>query len=507
MPSHLISTSLYEAVTTLARAIHSFSDADCGQPYAWRQHHEGVRLAVLGTYQELQTLAVQLSQSRPQPVTAVQQILQINHLGFRDLEALYLGTNDAQFDQTPAPGEWSLRTILQHIIGAERGFFTLVLTGLHHHRNGETPPPLPDDAVANTFEPYETFSQIAEASNMAELWDYYRRLHFRSWETFGEIEEKALDAPSPVWWEGETYPLQYRLRRFDAHLQQHLIQAEKTADSIGRPQTEARRLVRLLFKGLAQAEGALLGAPDTDLSPCDTLTAVIQERAAAVTAVVQQCRQLETAVKTGDLATIKSVLKTNPALADAQDQNSLPLVLTATYAHQPTAAQALVEAGAYLSIFSAAAAGNLERVKTLILDWSERLNLYGRDGFTPLQLACYFGHEDVALWLINQGADVRAVAQNNSQISAVHAAAACAAHTILEALLANGADINARQQNGYTVLHQAAHKNDRVMLELCLQYAADLTLTDDNGQTALDMARADGHKEAIARLEEVTNHG
>ena len=510
MLSDHVSSVLYAAVHQLATAILDFSDADLGQPYAWHQHKEGVRFAILGSCQEINGLAVQLAQERASAgagLTAVQHILHQNHRGFRDLEALLLGTSPTQFDQEPAAGEWPLRTVLQHIVSAERGFFTLVTYGLNAYRAGVTPPALPDNAVSTLFEPYAQFVEMMAGAGLAEIWDYYTDVHFRSWQDFAMLPGETLLAPSPVWWEGETYSLQYRLHRFDAHLQQHLLQAEKTADHIGRPQTEARRLIRLLYRSLAELEGTFIGRPDLAASVQATLAQTILDRASAVTAVVTSSRQLETAVKQGDIDQVRTILAENPDLVNATDQRSLPLILTALYVQQSASAKALIEAGAYLSIHSAAAVGDLDRVQTLIEGWSGWLNAVGLDGFTPLHLAAYFGQEEAAIWLIENGADVKAIAQNQMGISATHAAAACGAHPILAALLAHGADVDAQQQGGYTILHQAAHRNDIEMLNLCFQYGANGMLANDTGQTALDIAREDGHHEAIARVEKELQNG
>ena len=48
---------LFAAINDLALASHAFSDVDISQPFFWRKHGEGVRLALIGTHQELQDLA------------------------------------------------------------------------------------------------------------------------------------------------------------------------------------------------------------------------------------------------------------------------------------------------------------------------------------------------------------------------------------------------------------------------------------------------------------------
>ena len=53
--------------------------------------------------------------------------------------------------------------------------------------------------------------------------------------------------------------LRFRLHRFDSHLRQHVVQIEKTLESIGRSPNEAQRLLRLIYAALAEVEGATIG--------------------------------------------------------------------------------------------------------------------------------------------------------------------------------------------------------------------------------------------------------
>lgn len=498
-----MTTDLFTAVTQLATAAHNLTDADLGQPYAWGKHDEGIRLALLGTTQELRQLAVQMTQQRAaagQPVTAVQYVLAQNHAGFRDLQAVLLGVSDDQYSQEPAPGEWPLRYVLGHIVGSERWFFSLAQTGVTYHRQSETPPPLPDDAPETIIGPYADFRTIMEAGTLADMMAYLSAMHFRSWELFGRLTDAELAAPSPLWWEEETYPVQYRLHRFDAHLRQHLQQAIKTLEQLGQPQTEARRLVRLVYNALAEVEALSIGVPDVGKAVQEAVAAVIRKRAAEVTAVIQQTHALETAVKAGDLATVEMILQQSPQLADALDQNRLSLVLTATYYGHPEIAAALVSTGAELSIFSATVTGDLEKVQAEVAEWDGWLQEFSIDGYTALQLACFFGHEAIALWLIEQNADVNAVARNNMKITPVHAAAANAHLTVLRALLRKGANVNAQQQGGFTALHEAARTNNVDMVRLCLEFGADTGLAADDGQTPLMLAQANDSKDVIAVL-------
>src|SRR5688572_24471049 len=63
----------------------------------------------------------------------------------------------------------------------------------------------------------------------------------------------------------------------------------------------------------------------------------------------------------------------------------------------------IFDRGALLDLHEAAATGHLERVREL--STPENVNSASADGFQALGLACYFGHEDVARYLLDAGAD------------------------------------------------------------------------------------------------------
>lgn len=94
---------------------------------------------------------------------------------------------------------------------------------------------------------------------MAGIRSYHAALHQRVLQEFAGIAEDELAVPS-MYWEGYELSLRFRLHRFDSHLRQHTVQVDKTLEAIGHPPNEARRLLRLIYAALAEAEGATIGA-------------------------------------------------------------------------------------------------------------------------------------------------------------------------------------------------------------------------------------------------------
>lgn len=94
---------------------------------------------------------------------------------------------------------------------------------------------------------------------LAGIRSYHAVLHQRVLGEFVGISEEELAAPS-MYWEGYELSLRFRLHRFDSHLRQHIVQVDKTLEAIARAPNEAKRLLRLIYAALAEAEGATIGA-------------------------------------------------------------------------------------------------------------------------------------------------------------------------------------------------------------------------------------------------------
>ena len=322
---------------------------------------------------------------------------------YRDLQAILLSVDEANYDTIPAPAEWPIRYVYGHLVGSQTHFFTLVHYGLARQRSeAELPLSLPEGELERVVGARSEFVEMMKNGRYADMRTFYEALHQRTMTEFADITNQEIMGPS-LWWEGEAVLLLYRLQRFDAHLRQHTIQAEKTLAQIGQPSSEAKQLLRLIYQALAEVEAAGIGAPTLNDTAQDELALTILARTASVTDVVRKCREMETAVSQGDSETLLILLQENPKLSNTLSQNKLPLVLTAQYQNQKTSVEILIEAGAELSIFEAAATGKLDIVQKELADYPEDLDENGRDGFTPLQLACYFGHEDIVTFLLAQG--------------------------------------------------------------------------------------------------------
>ena len=258
------------------RATVEMSDAEMGKPWAWRMYdEEGLRFALLMTHHELRDLAVRLAAARDRAPSQAQRILAQYHQAYRDMTAVLATVPTAELDHAPAKDEWPVREVSKHMLGAEYGFLAVCAFGLEARRAGRTSEPSDEEWSAFTQPRGEQRKAVLASMDGATIdgiRDAFATIHMRVLRELGEIRDADIDAPS-WFWDGEM-PLRFRLHRFEEHLRQHTVQLDKTLVGIGRPPTEAHRLVRNIYNALADVESER--APAADLR--EGAARIIEER-------------------------------------------------------------------------------------------------------------------------------------------------------------------------------------------------------------------------------------
>ena len=206
-------------------------------------------------------------------------------------------------------------------------------------------------------------------------------------------------------------------------------------------------------------------------------------------------------VKRGDMDSLGQALAENPRASRLADEKGVSLLLHALYSRQAGAVELLRRRTGELNLYEAAALGDSSRLQALLAADPSLVNSCAGDGFTPLQLACYFRRPEATRLLLDSGADTEAVSQNGMALRAIHAAASSGDLESIQLLLAHGADANSTQHGGYTALHAAAANGSRELVELLLEHGVDASLRNHQDQMAADMAEARGHGELAESLQ------
>lgn len=202
---------------------------------------------------------------------------------------------------------------------------------------------------------------------------------------------------------------------------------------------------------------------------------------------------------------LKQLLQDKPGLANEFTPQGISLLQYAAYCHNQEAINLLVAYKESLDLYEAICIGNKEIVKSHVEKNRGNVNQPSADGFSSLGLACFFGHEEIAAYLILEGADVNQPSENSFKVTPLHSAVANGNYNISKVLLENGADPNVCQQQGVTPLHSAAHNGYTNIIQLLLDHGADVHAEMENGQTPLMMAEEASFLDTAELLKEYAN--
>jgi hypothetical protein len=272
------------------RRLRALDDDELDLYWAWESYdEEGVRFGILRTTEQVADAAVEIAAARSDAgaaPTRAHRLLGRYLVAWRELWSV-ADRADAAIDTPPEDGEWPLRTILDHLVEADLGFLATIRNGLEQERAGVADPrPIrSDEAWVALAEVDEAAWHGAFERSLVDIRAFHLGVRDRILARLGSITDAELGAESPFW-DGPR-PNRFRLERFESHLRQHTIQAEKAIQAVIGAPREVERLLRLLARATGDVEAAALGASAAAVAPVLTpLRGEIATRAGELTAAV-----------------------------------------------------------------------------------------------------------------------------------------------------------------------------------------------------------------------------
>lgn len=154
-----------------------------------------------------------------------------------------------------------------------------------------------------------------------------------------------------------------------------------------------------------------------------------------------------------------------------------------------------------MELFEAVKTGDAEALAALLEGNRGQVAARDANGWTPLHLAAFYGHEAAVRALLNKGAEVNALSDNPLRNTPLHAAAAGKHAGIAKLLVERGANVDFPQHSGWAPLHAAAQHGDMEMARALIDAGADPGVRADNAQRPIDLALLKGHQEMVEFLE------
>lgn len=206
--------------------------------------------------------------------------------------------------------------------------------------------------------------------------------------------------------------------------------------------------------------------------------------------------ELVQAIVGNDAFRVGALLSEDPDMVTRRDQEGRTPILLALYFRHEDLAKLIRERSPTPDLFEVAALGETDLVQEMVEEAPTGAKTVAPDGFTILGLAVYFGRLETARLLLEAGADPDTPSANKFLVRPIHSAAAHrdpeTSLKMVQLLLEKGANPNVIQAGGWTPLHQAAAHGREAIAKLLVEHGASLDAKSDDGRTPLEMARAKG---------------
>ncbi|XP_070176175.1 uncharacterized protein [Littorina saxatilis] len=183
-------------------------------------------------------------------------------------------------------------------------------------------------------------------------------------------------------------------------------------------------------------------------------------------------RSMFAACTVGDVTTVKECLCYH-ATVDSKDKNGLTPLHIASY-------------NCHVDIAS------------LLADLDANLNATDKSGLAPLHYACHRQCLETVQLLVERGGLVNAVDYEGT--TPLHTVCIEGDTDIAELLILHNAHVDAKTSIGWTPLHLACYKGQKDIAQLLLQFRADINTTSRKGNTPLHIARTQSNTDIVRLL-------
>lgn len=152
-------------------------------------------------------------------------------------------------------------------------------------------------------------------------------------------------------------------------------------------------------------------------------------------------------------------------------------------------------------LHDAAREGDIDKVRRLITEGADVQAIDKETALTPLIEAALAGHRDVAVLIIESGADPSG--QDGKGFTALHAAAYTGHLDIVMLLIKQGVNVDDhKNKSGVTPLHAATEGNFLDIAKVLLSQDADINIEDGSGWTPVMRATFKSYPEMVKLLRE-----
>ena len=131
-------------------------------------------------------------------------------------------------------------------------------------------------------------------------------------------------------------------------------------------------------------------------------------------------------------------------------------------------------------------AGLLDVTDALLKEDASKVDNAMDGGYTPLYMACKFGHLEVARLLVENGADINRAMDGG--YTYLFTACSKGHLDVARLLVENGADVNKADHDGWTPLFTSCGKGHLDIVRLLVEKGADMDMAANDGCTPLEIS-------------------